>query len=121
MRPKILVADDEKLLRLLIQETLDEELFELIQANNGTDALLLAQNERPDLVLLDVEMPGLSGYEVCRQLKSDPTTAHIIVIMLTARSQERDRQQAFQAGTDHFLAKPFSPAHLIGLINQILP
>ena len=119
--PKILIADDEPSLRLLVKATLSaNKSFEIIEAVDGNEALLKAQNESPDLILLDVMMPNLSGFEVCERLKNDPKTKKTIIIMLTAKGQQSDRDWAISVGTDYFLTKPFSPIELYNLIEKIL-
>ena len=119
--PKILIADDEPSLRLLVKATLSSnKSFELSEASDGNEALLKSQTESPDLLLLDVMMPGLSGFEVCERLKNDPKTKNIIIIMLTAKGQQSDRDWALSVGTDYFLTKPFSPIELFNLIDKIL-
>lgn len=119
--PKILIADDEPSLRLLVRATLSaNKSFDLVEAFDGTEALNKAQEELPDLILLDVMMPGLSGFEVCERLKNDPKTKNITIIMLTAKGQQSDRDWAISVGTDYFLTKPFSPIELFNLIEKIL-
>ena len=119
--PKILIADDEPSLRLLVKATLSvNKSFDLIEATDGSEALVKAQNESPDILLLDVMMPNLSGFEVCERLKNDPKTKDIIIIMLTAKGQQSDRDWAISVGTDYFLTKPFSPIELFNLIEKIL-
>lgn len=119
--PKILIADDEPSLRLLVRATLSaNKSFELIEASDGNEALSKAQLELPDLILLDVMMPGLSGFDVCEKLKNDASTKKIIIIMLTAKGQQSDRDWAISVGTDYFLTKPFSPIELFNLIEKIL-
>ena len=118
---KILIADDEPSLRLLVKATLSaNKSFELIEACDGNEALLKAQNEMPDLILLDVMMPGLSGFEVCERVKNDKKTKDIVIIMLTAKGQQSDKDWAISVGTDYFLTKPFSPIELFNLIEKIL-
>lgn len=119
--PKILIADDEPSLRLLVRATLSaNKSFDLVEAFDGIEALNKAQEELPDLILLDVMMPGLSGFEVCERLKNDPKTKNITIIMLTAKGQQSDRDWAISVGTDYFLTKPFSPIELFNLIEKIL-
>src|SRR3990167_7526387 len=119
--PKILIADDEPSLRLLVKATLNaNKSFELIEASDGNEALSKAQSNLPDLILLDVMMPGLSGFEVCERLKNDQKTKNIVIIMLTAKGQQSDRDWAISVGTDYFLTKPFSPIELFNLIEKIL-
>ena len=119
--PKILIADDEPSLRLLVRATLSaNKSFELVEASDGNEALLKSQNELPSILLLDVMMPGLSGFEVCERLKNDAKTKKIKIIMLTAKGQQSDRDWALSVGTDYFLTKPFSPIELFNLIEKIL-
>jgi len=82
--------------------------------------LELAQKEKPDLLILDVMMPGMTGYKVCRHIKADPFLAQIKVLILTARGQQTDREAAKEAAADYYLAKPFSPAELLTIVNTIL-
>lgn len=116
----ILIADDEDALRFLAYETLMDENYQILEAKDGIKALELARSQHPTLILLDVAMPGLTGFEVCQLLKGDPTTADIIIIMLTAHGQARDREQAEASGADHFMTKPFSPTQLLRLVEEIL-
>lgn len=117
---KILIADDEPTLRLLAHETLLGEGLEIVEANDGQEALSIARRDHPKLILLDVAMPGLSGLEVCQQLKADPATRDIVIVMLTALGQTKDREEAFASGADHYMTKPFSPSQLLKLVDQIL-
>jgi two-component system, OmpR family, alkaline phosphatase synthesis response regulator PhoP len=119
-KTKILIADDEDALRLLAYETLVDDDVEILLAEDGVQALNLARQEKPDLILLDVAMPGLTGFEVCQKLKADPQTNHILIVMLTAHGQNSDRERAVAVGADHFMTKPFSPVQLLKLVNQIL-
>lgn len=119
-RPKILIADDEDALRLLAHETLEDEAADILEACDGEEALEMARQEHPRLILLDVAMPGLTGFEVCEILKSDPATRDIIIVMLTAHGQSKDRERAELSGADHFMTKPFSPVRLLRLVAQIL-
>jgi len=116
----ILIADDEDALRLLAYETLVDESYEILEASDGNEALEVAQSQHPVLILLDVAMPELTGFEVCQLLKGDPATADIIIIMLTAHGQNSDREQAQASGADHFMTKPFSPAQLLRLVREVL-
>jgi CheY-like chemotaxis protein len=120
MTTTILVCDNEEPLRALIRATLDGSGYRLIEARDGNESLELARSARPDLILLDVMMPGRSGLEVLRELRSEPAFAETPVIMLTARAQAADREAAQAVGADCFLAKPFSPAQLAELVEEIL-
>ncbi len=119
-KPKILIADDEEALRFLVHETLDAEAVEILEATDGLEALELARREQPAMIFLDVAMPGLSGNEVCQQLKEDPATRPIQIVMLTAHGQGKDRDLAFASGADYFITKPFSPAQLLKLVDRVL-
>lgn len=116
----VLIADDEASLRLLMRASLSAEGYRIIEAVDGVEAETLARRERPDLVLLDVGMPGRDGYTVCRALKSDPETAGIVVVMLTARAQQGDREQGILVGADAYLTKPFSPNDLLSTVQRML-
>ncbi len=116
---KILIADDEQPLRMLVRATLGENDYQVLEATDGNQALALAQAEHPDVLLLDVSMPGLSGFEVCEKLKSNPETNHIKVVMLTAWAQQSNREQGLAAGADHYLIKPFSPLDLLHLVTKL--
>ena len=117
---KILLADDQEELRLLLQATLEDEAYEILEAQTGSEALGLARSELPALVILDWMMPGISGIEVIRALKADPETRSIPVLLLTARNQVEDREQALAAGASAFLSKPFSPLELLRLVERLL-
>ena len=120
MRPKILVCDNEAPLRELVRATLGEELYEILEARDGNEAVRLAKTERPDLVLLDLMMPGKSGLAVLQELRADATFAETPVIMVTARSGGSERTAAAQAGASSFLAKPFSPIQLLETVEQLV-
>jgi CheY-like chemotaxis protein len=117
---KLLIADDEDGVRTLVRMTLELDSFEILEATNGPRALELAREHRPDLIFLDVQMPGLSGIDVCRQLKESPQTTDIPVVMLTAKAQESDRQDGLGAGADDYFTKPFSPVALLSKVTEIL-
>jgi len=116
---KVLVADDDPKLRELIRITLEGE-FDLLEAEDGEAALKISQQESPDLVLLDVMMPKLDGFEVCRRLKASSSTNSIRVIMLTARAGREDRRRGQEAGADDYFIKPFSPKALLDKVHEVL-
>ena len=120
MKRRVLLADDDQALRRLISTTLGTEDFELLQARDGEEALSLARSEHPELVLLDINMPHLDGFEVCRELRAAPETAGIKVIMLTARGADVDRARAREAGADEYFSKPFSPIQLLNKVYALL-
>ena len=111
---KILIVDDHADIRRLIRLTLEFERYDIFEAADGKSALALAASSRPDVVLLDVMMPGdIDGLEVCRRIKADAALGGAKVIMLSARGQASDREAGLQAGADAYLVKPFSPLQLI--------
>jgi DNA-binding response OmpR family regulator len=116
---KLLIADDESGIRSLVRMTLDLDAFEILEAEDGDEALGIARDQHPDMILLDVMMPGLSGVDVCRALKDDPDTSDITVVMLTARAQERDRDDGLSAGADDYFTKPFSPMALLAKVEEV--
>lgn len=117
---KLLIADDEPGIRTLVRMTLIDDSFEIIEASDGIEALAMAKQERPDLVLLDVSMPGKTGFEVCREIKSDPNLSGTVVVMLTALAQESDLELGERAGADGYFTKPFSPLALMRKVDEIL-
>jgi signal transduction histidine kinase/ActR/RegA family two-component response regulator len=114
---KLLIADDEPAVRALVHVTLEGDDYEILEAADGLEALEVARGESPRLVLLDIMMPRLDGLEVCRQLKSDPQTSDIVVVMLTAQAQDRD--QGLAAGADDYFTKPFSPLALLNMVERV--
>jgi two-component system phosphate regulon response regulator PhoB len=116
---KLLIADDEQGIRRLVRMTLESDEYEIIEAADGEEALTRAIKERPQLLLLDVMMPRLSGMEVCRALKESEETASMTIFMLTARAQESDLREARRAGCDGYFMKPFSPVALLRKVDEI--
>ena len=117
---RVLLADDDPALRRLIGTTLGSQDFDLLQAVDGEEALYIARQQHPELVLLDVNMPKLDGFEVCRNLKSDPATAAMKIVILTARGADADRARAREAGADEYFIKPFSPVQLLNKVYALL-
>ena len=120
MRHTILVADDEAVLRALVRATLADGGYAVLETAGGDEALELARSARPDLIVLDLMMPGKSGLEVLRELRADPELAATPVVMLTARTRAADREAAAAAGADRFVAKPFSPRELREAVAGLL-
>jgi DNA-binding response OmpR family regulator len=120
VKRRVLLADDDPGLRRLIGTTLGTENFDLLQAVDGEEALRIARQQHPELVLLDVNMPKLDGFEVCRHLKSEPETSGIKVVMLTARTADADRARGREAGADEYFIKPFSPVQLLNKVYALL-
>lgn len=117
---KLLIVDDEDGVRALVRMTLDGGGYQILEACEGLQALELAREHRPELVLLDVMLPDLSGMEVCRRIKDDLDLASTTVVMLTARTQTSDLGEAEEAGADGYFTKPFSPIALTRKVESIL-
>ena len=117
---KILAVDDELDVLLIVKTTLQSEGYEVETASDGTDALALAREVSPDLILLDMMMPGMSGLDVLRELKADDSVCTIPVIMLTGLSEKDKIQKALVSGTDYYIVKPFDHQDLLSKINDAL-
>jgi len=117
---KVLVVDDQVYILHILDFSLGAEGFDVITATDGEQALSRARAERPDLIVMDIMMPRLDGYETCRRLKSDPATKNIPVLLLTARGREEDRKRGMEAGADDYMTKPFSPNKLITRVSEML-
>jgi len=120
MKEKILIVDDEKDIVKMLDYNLKKEGFRTISGSDGEDALDLANREHPDLILLDLMLPGIDGLEVCKNLKKEAKTAAIPIIMLTAKTQESDKVVGLELGADDYITKPFSPRELIARIKAVL-
>lgn len=120
MSARIVVAEDEPHIRELIAISLRRAGHEVEQAEDGESAIALLQANPPDLLICDVMMPGLSGYEVAKRLASDPRTAAIPILMLSAMGQTRDIDEGLASGAHAYVVKPFSPRELVERVNQIL-
>jgi DNA-binding response OmpR family regulator len=116
---KLLIVDDEEGVRSLVRMTLESDNYEILEARRAEEALKLVREHRPDLVLLDVMLPDISGVEVCRTLKADPDTASVTIVMLTAKAQSSDLEEAEDAGADGYFTKPFSPVALLRRVDKI--
>ena len=117
---KILIAEDEPEIAQMVKFKLEREGFDVIWESNGGSAFKAAQDEHPDLILLDIMMPVMDGLQVLKKLKSDEKLKHIPVIMLTSRGQERDVVTGIEGGARDYVVKPFRPAELLARIKQIL-
>jgi two-component system alkaline phosphatase synthesis response regulator PhoP len=121
--PKILIVDDDPLIRNLlgqILEPFEEKGVELLTANNGLVAIESVKRDRPEIVLLDVMMPKMNGFEVCTILRKDPTIKDVHIIMLTAKGQEIDKHKAKGIGADCYITKPFNIIELINKVSDVL-
>lgn len=117
---KILIAEDERDIRDLIIFTLRFAGHEVVAATNGEEAYKLAATENPDLVLMDVRMPRMTGYEACERIKTQETTQHIPVVFLSAKGQEAEVKAGMDAGAEEYILKPFSPDQLTAQVKTIL-
>ena len=120
MAADVLVVEDEPDIRNLIVHHLTRDGFRCDTAGNGTEALTRLRKGLPDLVVLDLMLPGIDGLEVCRRVRADPTTAALPIIMLTAKADEVDRVVGLELGADDYLAKPFSPKELVARVRAVL-
>jgi two-component system, OmpR family, phosphate regulon response regulator PhoB len=119
-RPKILIVEDDPDISELLQFNLEKNGYATYRAENGEEALGLARKQPPDLILLDLLLPGLNGLEVCRRLKRDPALQHTPIIMVTAKGEEMDRIVGLELGADDYIVKPFSIREIILRIQKIL-
>jgi CheY-like chemotaxis protein len=120
MSRDLLIVDDDPFIRRLITTTLEDVAdFHLIEAQDGNEALEFADRHRPQIVLLDVDIPGADGIEVCRALRANPHTSEATIVMLTASHNDALEAQAESAGADLFLTKPFSPLELLRLVDGL--
>lgn len=117
---KILVVDDEINITQILEFSIGAEGYEVITASNGEEAIDKARREQPNLIILDVMMPRIDGYEACRILKSNPLTKNIPVVLLTAKGREIDKRLGYEVGATDYIIKPFSPNKLIERIHELL-
>jgi DNA-binding response OmpR family regulator len=120
---KILIIDDEAFIRRLIEQTLEdleERGVEILSADNGRDGLEMIRAQKPNLVFLDVMMPGLDGFEVCRAARQDADTTNPFIVLLTAKGQDDDKRIGEEAGANRYLTKPFDPDELFALAEEVI-
>jgi two-component system cell cycle response regulator DivK len=120
MYKTILVVEDQEDNRQILRDLLGSAGFRMIEAHDGREALTVARSERPNLILMDIQLPILDGYEATRSIKRDPELKHIPVIAVTSYALSGDEQKAREAGCDAYVAKPYSPRHLLTKIGQFL-
>lgn len=118
-RIKVLAADDDPVILRLIEVNLSLEGFDVETAARGEDALAKAKDVGPQVIVLDVMMPGMTGWDVARQLRADSATAHIPIVFLSARTQEEDRRQGRELGVAEYVSKPFDPGDLVDTIRRL--
>ncbi|MCL2931902.1 MAG: response regulator [Trichodesmium sp. MAG_R03] len=117
---KVLVVEDSVTQREMISQLLKSSGLAVTVANDGVEALGQLKNTKPDIVVLDIVMPRMNGYEVCRRIKSDPKTKDIPVVMCSSKGEEFDRYWGLKQGADAYIAKPFQPTELVGTVKQLL-
>ncbi len=117
---KILVVDDEVNIRQLVQFNFEKAGFEVIEADDGIKAVQLAKTQRPEIIILDLMLPGMDGLEVCRAVKGEKDTSAIPIIMLTAKNEEIDKIIGLELGADDYITKPFSPRELVARVKAVL-
>jgi two-component system phosphate regulon response regulator PhoB len=120
MAKRLLLVEDDRQLAELVRFHFDRAGYEVTRTGDGDEALILAEEVRPDLVILDWMIEGISGIEVCRRLRRRPATANMPIIMLTARGEENDRVRGLETGADDYLTKPFSPKELVARAGAVL-
>lgn len=119
-KAKILIVEDDRAIVDMLEYNLQEADYETVSALNGEEGIALATGEKPDLIILDIMLPIIDGFEVCRMLKNDSAVAHIPIIILSAKSQETDKIVGLELGADDYVTKPFSPRELIARTRAIL-
>ncbi len=120
MKEKVLIVEDNPLNMRVIEMTLEAESYILLEASDGEEALEMAMRERPDLILMDIRLPGMSGLEVTRKLRETPAFSHTPIIGLTAYAMKGDKEKVIESGCDAYLSKPFHPRELRGMIAGML-
>lgn len=121
MTGKILIVEDEEVILQLLSEIFNSpENYSILYSRDGEDALRIVKANIPDIILLDIQIPKINGYQVCRSIKSDPSLSHTRVIMLSGMVQHSDRQQAQEAGADAFISKPFNIDALVEKVEEFL-
>ena len=120
MNEKILVIEDDPTALRLLEYTLAGEGYRVLTATNGLAGIRKAQDEQPDLIILDVMLPGLDGFEICHRLRMEPQTAQLPILMLSAKAQESDKATGFKVGADDYLTKPADPSEIVRRVKNLL-
>jgi len=121
MSKRILVVEDEEDNRRIVRDLLTSVGYEIIEAVTGEDGVTAAETHVPGLILMDIQLPGLNGYEATRRIKANPTLRHIPIIVVTSYALSGDDVKAFEAGCDAYISKPFSPRALLAKVREYLP
>lgn len=120
MAKKILIIEDDPAISRLVDYTLRHQGYEVITSANGLEGIRKAHEEAPDLVILDVMLPGIDGFEICHRLRSAPDTAQMLILMFSAKAQEIDKSTGLKVGADDYLPKPAAPAEIVNRIGKLL-
>jgi DNA-binding response OmpR family regulator len=120
MENKILVIEDDPATSRLVEYSLRHDGYQVVRASNGLEGIRMARTEAPDLVILDVMLPGLDGFEICHRLRSDAATARLPILMFSAKAQEIDKSTGLKVGADEYLTKPAAPAEIVSRVQQLL-
>jgi two-component system alkaline phosphatase synthesis response regulator PhoP len=120
MTKKILVIEDDPAISRLVDYSLRHEGFEVISASNGLEGIRKAHNDGPDLVILDVMLPGMDGFEICHRLRAETDTAQLPILMFSAKAQDIDKDTGLKVGADDYLPKPAAPAEIISHVEALL-
>jgi two-component system, OmpR family, alkaline phosphatase synthesis response regulator PhoP len=120
MANKILVIEDDPAISRLVDYSLRHAGYEVIAATNGLEGIRKAHNEAPDLIILDVMLPGMDGFEICHRLRADPDTAQLLILMFSAKAQEIDKNTGLGVGADDYLPKPAAPAEIVNRVEKLL-
>ena len=120
MNERILVVEDDPIALRFARYTLLQEGYQVLTAPNGLEGLRKAQRESPDLIILDIMLPGIDGFEICHRLRAEPETARIPILMLTAKAQEADRETGLKVGADDYLTKPALPSEIVRRVQALL-
>ena len=120
MEKKILVIEDDPATSRLVDYSLRHEGYQVITSSNGLEGIRKAHSESPDLIILDVMLPGMDGFEICHRLRSEPATAKLPILMFSAKAQEIDRDTGIKVGADDYLTKPSAPAEIVSRVAKLL-
>ncbi|MCK4863608.1 MAG: response regulator [Dehalococcoidales bacterium] len=120
MTKKILVIEDDPAISRLVDYSLRHEGYAVVSASNGLEGIRKAHNDRPDLIILDVMLPGMDGFEICHRLRAEPDTAQLPILMFSAKAQEVDKDTGLKVGADDYLTKPAAPAEIISRVEALL-
>ena len=120
MAKKILIIEDDPAISRLVEYSLRHEGYEVITSTNGLEGIRKAQREAPDLIILDVMLPGMDGFEICHRLRCEPDTAQLLILMFSAKAQEIDKNIGLGVGADDYLPKPAAPAEIVNRVEKLL-